>query len=170
MNAYAILGLPGPPQNKATTADEIKRAYRRALLTHHPDKATTPTKLPKPTIDEITIAFQTLSTPSLRGELDRQLLLSAKQPPTQKEAFTISHATEIIDLDDLSYDEAQGRWYRGCRCGMERGFILEEDQLEEHAELGEIVVGCRGCSLWVKVLFGVADEQADTDAVDGGKG
>jgi len=170
MSAYAVLGLVGPTHDRTASAEDIKRAYRRALLTHHPDKAIASTKLSKPTIDEITSAYQTLSTLSLRAELDRQLLLSAKLSTTQRQTLPISHVTEMVDLDDLTYDGTQGLWYRGCRCGMERGFILEEVELEEHAELGEIVVGCRGCSLWVKVLFGIVDGEGGVGMVDGGKG
>jgi len=65
---------------------------------------------------------------------------------------------ETVDLDDLKVDEAQGIWYRSCRCGDERGFLIKEADLEEAAEDGEISVGCKGCSLWLKVLFGVMED------------
>lgn len=70
---------------------------------------------------------------------------------------------ETVDLDDLEVDEAQGIWYRSCRCGDERGFLIKEADLEEAAEDGEVSVGCRGCSLWLKVLFGVVEDDAEGD-------
>jgi hypothetical protein len=48
-------------------------------------------------------------------------------------------------------------WYRGCRCGDERGFMVTEMDLEKEAEHGEVVIGCRGCSLWMKILFAMEE-------------
>lgn len=61
----------------------------------------------------------------------------------------------MVDLEDLGCDESGEEivWFRECRCGDERGFLVSEDELEKEVEHGEIVVGCRGCSLWLKVLF-----------------
>ena len=60
---------------------------------------------------------------------------------------------ETVDLDDLTFDEAQAVWYRACRCGHERGFVITEGELDADAEIGEVVTGCRGCSLWLNVTF-----------------
>jgi diphthamide biosynthesis protein 4 len=49
-------------------------------------------------------------------------------------------------------------WYRSCRCGDERGFVIMESDLEDAAQEGEIRVGCTGCSLWLRVLFGVVED------------
>ena len=66
---------------------------------------------------------------------------------------------ETVDLDDLDYDEeGGGAWYRGCRCGSVRGFRVTEEDLEKEVENGDVVVGCVGCSLWLRVTF-----QAATD-------
>ena len=35
---YAVLGLPPHPEGKKCTAAEIKKAYYRLALRHHPDK------------------------------------------------------------------------------------------------------------------------------------
>jgi len=77
---------------------------------------------------------------------------------------------ETVDLDDLNVNEAQGIWYRGCRCGDERGFLVREADLEEAVDDGEISVGCKGCSLWLKVLFGVMEDDVNGDngAIGGG--
>ncbi|KAF7713321.1 Diphthamide biosynthesis protein 4 [Penicillium ucsense] len=127
----------------------------------------TPEKSPNPriyTIDEITTAYKTLSDATLRAEYDRILRLDrAKLAEREKTGDVFHTGLEIADLEDLACDEdgvdARGAcWYRGCRCGDERGFLVTEQELEKEADHGEIVVGCRGCSLWLKVLFAVEDD------------
>ncbi|KAJ5923581.1 CSL zinc finger-domain-containing protein [Penicillium verhagenii] len=150
---------------------QIKLAYHKALLKHHPDKASTvadPTFVPsKPssgtnndkrsyTIDEITTAYKTLSDPVLRAEYDRSLRLNrAKFAEDTSEVFHTG--LETVDLDDMDYDEEDGTWYRGCRCGDERGFSVTENHLESGMDHGEVVIGCVGCSLYLKILFAADD-------------
>lgn len=165
---YELLNLPIPTiTSKPPSPQEIKAAYRLALLAHHPDKSSPqlPTKNPNvPTIDAIKAAYHALSTPSLRAEYDRTVLL---HPPTkstgQKSGYT---GSETLDLDDLVFDEVEGVWYLGCRCGEKRGYVVTEGDLEREERLGgrEIVVGCRGCSLWIRVGFGVVEECDDEEA------
>lgn len=180
---YQILGLPFPSSSANLSKQQIKLAYHKALLKHHPDKAhtisqethlaqdkpsiRTSTPLhPRPndstqqityTIDEITTAYKTLSTPSLRTEYDRALRLDRTKTAQHQQTGDVFHTgLEVVDLEDLSCDEGDAEnlvWYRGCRCGDERGFLVGERELEREVEAGEIVVGCRGCSLWLKVLF-----------------
>jgi diphthamide biosynthesis protein 4 len=139
------------------TPDELKAAYRAALLRHHPDKhSPTAQRADRAaTIDAIKLAYTTLSHPALRAAYDKSLL-------TTPSAQAKNHHTgeESLDLDDLPFDEASGEWYRVCRCGEERGFVVTEAELEEEMARGgrEVVVGCRGCSLWVRVGFGVVEE------------
>ena len=68
---------------------------------------------------------------------------------------------EVVDLDDLSHDERGEVWFKSCRCGEGRGFQFSEADLEEASEIGELHVGCRGCSLWLKVLFGFVEGEAE---------
>lgn len=51
-------------------------------------------------------------------------------------------------------------WIRPCRCGAEKGFSITEEELEGAVERGEkeVLVGCEGCSLWVRVGFEVEGE------------
>lgn len=90
---------------------------------------------------------------------------------------------EMVDLDDMEMiveGEGEGQsdeegggggesvWMRGCRCGDARGFVVREAELEAAAAEaeagsdmrtpvgeGEVVVGCSGCSLWIRVVFAV---------------
>ncbi|KAL2072538.1 hypothetical protein VTL71DRAFT_11881 [Oculimacula yallundae] len=162
---YEILGLPEALHDEANLPAQILRAaYRRALLQNHPDKSSANkalnTKTTTFSIDQISEAFNTLSDPKSRAKYDQELKLQNANAihggVTGKQVFRTG--IETVDLDDLEVDEVQGIWYRNCRCGDERGFLIKESDLEEAAEDGEISVGCRGCSLWLKVLFGVVEE------------
>ncbi|KAF2003396.1 hypothetical protein P154DRAFT_617684 [Amniculicola lignicola CBS 123094] len=75
---------------------------------------------------------------------------------------------EVLDLEDFKTNgeeegtEAEGMvWTRPCRCGAEGGFRIEEEELERASGRGEkeVLVGCGGCSLWVRVGFEVEVEE-----------
>jgi curved DNA-binding protein CbpA len=177
---YQILGIPFTTSSAALSKQQVKLAYHKALLKHHPDKAGAVAQdagIKGPasrdeavlrsderayTIDEITTAYKTLSDPALRAEYDRTLRLDRLKVAEREKTGDVFHTgLEIVDLEDLACEEDGERgacWYRGCRCGDERGFLVTEDDLEREADHGEIVVGCRGCSLWLKVLFAVEDD------------
>ncbi|KAG8623281.1 hypothetical protein KVT40_008257 [Elsinoe batatas] len=159
---YTVLGLSHRQHDPHLNAQDVRKAYRQALLKHHPDKvesgqngngtATSADKGDaKYTIDQITTASSVLSDATLRAEYDQLL----RQQSRDADAVKFFTGLDTVDLDDLEYDEVQNMWFRGCRCGGDRGFIVTEDDLEA-ATGGELVVGCKGCSLWLKVLFQVA--------------
>jgi len=147
--------------------DDIKAAYRRALLIHHPDKAPNidskitlnirPKDAPTPrySIDEIIIAYETLSDSIKRAEYDRSLEQRGEYGWKRNGHNGTHHGVENYDLEDLTYDEVKGTWSKSCRCGDEQGYILTESDLEKESQHGEIYVGCRGCSLFIKVQFAV---------------
>ncbi|KAK4193349.1 Diphthamide biosynthesis protein 4 [Podospora australis] len=163
---YEILSLTPSSISSLSTKEEtqslIKRAYRRALLSHHPDKTGTisTTKGQKYTIDQISLAYATLSSPALRENYDKALLLQRQNKAQAPSNFQTG--IETTDLDDLDYDEAASEWYRSCRCGNPRGYLFGEDDLEEAADLGELMVGCADCSLWLRVHFAVVDDDEET--------
>lgn len=103
-----------------------------------------------------------LSVPKLRAEYDRTLSLEGKsQGKLVQEDFSRSlSGLDTYDLDALGYDAVTNEWFKNCRCGDERGFLIRVSDLEEASDLGELLVGCRGCSLWIKVLF--SEEEEDT--------
>jgi diphthamide biosynthesis protein 4 len=194
---YEILNLPFTSPPTAISKQQLKIAYHRALLKHHPDKAKASLIAASPTtthdtkttvsqrssstsgssssfdrcadaatsqtftIDEITAAYKTLSDPALRAEYDRVRRLERGTTGEGEKRFHTG--LEVVDLEDLVCEETgdDGQellcWYRGCRCGDERGFMVTELDLEKEAEHGEVVIGCRGCSLWMKVLFAMEE-------------
>lgn len=171
---YEVLALPKSLIDDASP-DQIplivKQAYHRALLRHHPDKSskgTTPSSVssastPAYTIDQITQAHATLSNQTLRAAYDAQIRTLNINNTAPDAAFQTG--IETLDLDDLNYDDVgvQPQWYRSCRCGNPRGFVVGEPDLEEAGDLGELLVGCQDCSLWLRVCFAVVDDADDQD-------
>jgi diphthamide biosynthesis protein 4 len=168
---YEILKLP---RNASTTltSEDVKTAYHRALLLHHPDK--TKTKVVNSTsltekrngtrfsIDDILTAYQTLSDPVSRAAYDRRLHSSTSLGFTGQNDQVTHIGVETVDLEELDVDEDNTEWYRGCRCGDERGYVVTEKDLERESLHGEIYIGCKGCSLFLKVLFGTTENEDHT--------
>lgn len=191
---YEVLAIPKSlieDSSKDQIPKIIKQAYHRALLRHHPDKTNTPHRTgatssstsshssPPPTIDQITRAYTTLSHPAERTAYDRHLALTRNPTgaPSSNgggDSTTFQTGIETVDLDDLDYTEddarATTRWHRSCRCGNEEGFAFGEDDLEEAGDLGELVVGCQDCSLWLRVCFAVVEDDDDVDEEEEGGG
>lgn len=144
---YRLLLLPPPPHPTPLTASVIKKAYHRALLLHHPDKSRVTTKAGTVTVDVLTLAYETLRDPRKRAEYEQSRGAGAVGDGS---------VVQVTDLEEMV--EGEGRWTMGCRCGEEEGFEVCEDELEEAEAEGEVLVGCRGCSLWRRVQFGVVEE------------
>ncbi|KAK0632842.1 hypothetical protein B0T14DRAFT_533170 [Immersiella caudata] len=161
---YEILNLSSLTTSQQPNPSQfIKRAYRRALLSHHPDKKSTnatpsATASPTFTIDQISAAYAILSNTTSRASYDKLLLTTSSSTTPLPSQFQTG--IETIDLDDLEYDTSKEEWYRPCRCGNARGYRFGEADLEDSADLGELMVGCVDCSLWLRVQFAVmADEE-----------
>lgn len=173
---YEILQLPPPRSSHPLIKEDVKAAYHRALLIHHPDKAKKNGSLksipPQSahgavySIDQIVAAYDTLADPLKRSAYDKQfdeLLRGGTLLAQSSEEKGIHRGVETLDLEDLSFNDETSTWHHKCRCGNEDGHIVTEAELERAADHGEIYVGCRGCSLFVKVEFGVADAANLTD-------
>lgn len=149
---YTVLGLP----DSSASPDNVKIAYRRSLLAHHPDKNVT--HIPAFTIDHIIHAYKVLSNPALRLAYDVSRAADASAAPKCEHAP--SHAgLDAVDLDDMRFDLLTATWSRACRCGNMRAFEVTETELEVLAVPGqrEVIVSCADCSLSIVVCFAVAD-------------
>jgi diphthamide biosynthesis protein 4 len=132
-----------------------------------------------PSVDAITAAYRVLSSTEARRAFERGLLArgavggSGGEAGWDADPDAGAHVgLEVVDLDDLVWEEGEGGegvWWRSCRCGEERGFVVRERQLVREEEVGgrELLVGCVGCSLWLRVGFGVVSE-GEENGVDGG--
>jgi diphthamide biosynthesis protein 4 len=150
---YTVLNLATRKLDPSLSPTEVKAAYKRALLQHHPDKVKSKSPSSGITVDSIALAYKILSSPALKTEYD--LGLQTSRPKDDDKVFRTG--LDTVDLDDLIFDEGKELWTRGCRCGDDAGFVVTEAELELNAEDGELIIGCRGCSLWLRVLFGVEE-------------
>ncbi len=172
---YQILGLSPAllaDQDASSASSLIKKAYRRALLRNHPDKAKS-SYVSSPaqavyTVDQISQAFNVLSAPRSRAEYDAALKVSRVTGASEggvSAATRFQTGIENVDLDDLEFDESEDKWFRSCRCGNDRGYTFQEADLEEAIDDGVLMVGCHDCSLWLKVHFAVVDDDNDGNEV-----
>ena len=159
---YIVLGLPFPePGKQVASQQEIRSAYRRALLLNHPDKSqllgSLQAKPTRYTIDEITKAYMRLSDPSRRHQNSEQ----AKQDLPGKFNTGNRHpylGIETLDLDELDYDGDKNEWNCSCRCRDPRGFRVTEAELQSNGDCGEVILLCSGCSLRLRVTFAIAGD------------
>lgn len=157
MDYYERLGLSHKRHDKSLSVEGVKHAYKRALLSHHPDKQSSrPAQANSGnlTIDDLTIAYKTLSDPSLRAQYDHGVLLEQKSGSGVSELGRHT-GIETVDLEELDVDNETGVWSKSCRCGSKPAYIVTEAELEKNVEFGELIIGCKGCSLWLKVMFSV---------------
>ncbi|KAH7035259.1 uncharacterized protein B0I36DRAFT_317983 [Microdochium trichocladiopsis] len=120
------------------------------------------------TVDQIQEAYTTLSDTKKRAEYNRSLLVSNSSSSTTSRQQQFTHSAtfsatrsfqtglEVVDLDDVDFDERKGLYFRACRCGNPRGYRFKEHNLEENEDEGVLMVECLDCSLWLKVLFTAA--------------
>ncbi|KXS94888.1 hypothetical protein AC578_1672 [Pseudocercospora eumusae] len=158
LDYYEILGLTGQRQAQNIPVDELRHAYKRTLLAQHPDKkgVLSPKAQGVDTsIDDIAEAYRVLRDAKLKLEYDRQL--NIRKGPGNDAEDTRHTGMETVDLGDLDFSEKSEQWTRYCRCGSEPAFVVTEAELEKNIEFGELITGCKGCSLWLKVLFSVED-------------
>lgn len=178
-NYYHILGLsvprPSAPPPQPRGAD-LRRAYRNALLAAHPDKksASAATVHGSYSVDDVKEAYTVLDDARARADYDNWILrnphilatTSGTAADKNSGAHTLSQdfilGLELLDLSDFEEQDgeaAEGEWTRACRCGDEKGFRILEDDLEDAESRGEkeVLVGCEGCSLWVRVGFEVEE-------------
>lgn len=155
---YTILGLSIPhyPHDTTVSPESLKSAYRKALLLNHPDRNPAQQPATSFTVDQIIQAYETLANPASR--LKYYEALSKQTSNSGLAKGTERSAVETFDLEELQYRESAqgGVWERPCRCGST--YQVNEKQLEEVASDGEIVVGCRGCSLSIKITFDAVEE------------
>ncbi|GJE89470.1 DnaJ and zf-CSL domain-containing protein [Phanerochaete sordida] len=145
---YAVLSL----ETSASTA-EIKAAYHRALLLHHPDKQLAPDRREDALdLDTLKRAFVTLSTTELRTKYDTARSKPRPGPrPAQVvslEEFTV-HEDENLDDIIWSYD---------CRCGG--AYRITEQDMEKDQHL----IGCNSCSEVVWAGYEMVDDDERDEA------
>ncbi|KAJ8108953.1 hypothetical protein OPT61_g7812 [Boeremia exigua] len=178
-NYYHILGLSMPGRGTSCPkpkGPDLRRAYRNALLAAHPDKKGTSaaTTGASHSVDDVKEAYMVLDDATRRAEYDNWVLRNphilsthtgtgaddSGRGQTFSQDFILG--LELLDLSDFEErdgDAGEAEWTRACRCGDDKGFRILEDDLEDAETRGEkeVLVGCQGCSLWVRVGFDVEE-------------
>lgn len=173
---YQTLGLGAHDPSSSSArpkSAELRRAYRNALLKAHPDKQSAGSAGEQAvrgyTVDDVKEAYRILDDPHSRAKYDNWVLrnphvLQSTGERCGGEAQTLSAdfilGLDVLDLSDFEeQDGEEGEWTRACRCGDVKGFRILEVDLEDAEQRGEkeVLVGCGGCSLWVRVGFDVEE-------------
>ncbi|KAK9822998.1 hypothetical protein WJX81_004158 [Elliptochloris bilobata] len=125
---YAALGV-GPD----ASPEQLRAAYRAAVLRLHPDKAAAGGSGAAAGFQDVQLAWEVLRSEQGRVAYDRRVVLGALQAELA--------VAEQVDLDDMH-----------CRCGGE--FWLAEGDLREDAD--SLLVPCSTCSACIRVLYSLA--------------
>ncbi|KAH6814859.1 hypothetical protein C2S51_023877 [Perilla frutescens var. frutescens] len=158
---YEIIGI-----KEDASHDEIRKAYRSAILNHHPDKHQTTSESSKPEAEfgsrflEVRRAWEILADPRSRVLYDNELRTSRQDAVTAEDVSLQDFAIE--DADDcleLSY---------ACRCGdyfsvecselAELGWLLTRNggtiSVQTQGSLAaSVILPCSSCSLKVRLLL-----------------
>ncbi|KAJ2449217.1 hypothetical protein EV183_005009 [Coemansia sp. RSA 2336] len=139
-NYYAVLGVA-----PTATHDEIKRAYYSLCRQIHPDKQLGNETTRKQNIEfhQISVAWEVLGNAALRKEYDKAQNIQETQAR--------GVVQEEVDLDDMDYEA--GLYTYPCRCSGT--YTISEDDLDN----GYDTTLCPDCSLRIRVLYEVADEE-----------
>ena len=163
-NYYDLLGIA-----KSAPTAEVRKAYARLARERHPDRFPDPAEKARAqqAFQEITAAFNTLSSEKGRAEYDRGLEAPARPPVPEeiaRDAFDRGHklyeaknyfdAVELFRIaathmpQESRYHAALGRalarnprWVREGIQSLEKAVQLAPRQPAFHAELGALLAG-----------------------------
>ena len=124
---------------------EVKVAYHRALLLHHPDKQTG-NAANVTDMDVLKKAFTTLYTPDLKVQYDRSRAADT--------AHLGPRPAQVVSLEEFE-EHPDPKWTYSCRCGGV--YAVTEDTLEAGIHL----VGCGSCSETVWVGYELVEDSED---------
>jgi diphthamide biosynthesis protein 4 len=159
---YHTLSIPPT----ASFAD-VKAAYRRALLLHHPDKRPVSRSLhveeslpsivrsvsnSTPSVSDIRQAYTILSDPVLRAGFDSKLRQSTLTSSNSSRVEGSQRPAEVISLDDFESSENAQLYSYKCRCGS--AYQISAIELEQDVHL----MGCQGCSEVIWIGYEVAED------------
>ena len=150
---YQILGV-SPNASHA----EIKAAYRRVLLSKHPDKSPLSPKYPDHSgsfdIARIQDAYRILSDGTARAAYDASISGTLSKSETYK--IPGPRPAQLVSLEEFTLmecdDEGMARWTHTCRCGGL--YSISEQEMLDNRHL----IACEQCSEIVYVGYDVLEE------------
>ncbi|QOJ16573.1 MAG: molecular chaperone DnaJ [Phycisphaeraceae bacterium] len=121
---YEILGL-----EKNASAEDVKRAYRRLAMKHHPDR-NPGDKEAEARFKEASEAYEVLSDPEKRARYDQYGHAGLRGTPGHD--FSSMHAEDIFSMFNdifagMGFGGGGGRSGRSRRGGVPRGYDLETE-------------------------------------------
>ncbi|KAH8556484.1 DNAJ heat shock N-terminal domain-containing protein [Umbelopsis sp. PMI_123] len=122
----------------------IKQRFQKLILQHHPDKQAATADSDDAYIHQLLEAWEVLKDPELRKSYDARL--KAQQ---LKQGAVINGD---VDLDEMDYDEETGTFSLPCRCSG--SYTIREQDMEN----GVDVASCDNCSLIIRVLYDVVED------------
>ncbi|KAJ2962276.1 hypothetical protein NQZ79_g2448 [Umbelopsis isabellina] len=145
---YDILGV-----SQEASISDIKQRFQKLVLQHHPDKQVTSIPADEEHIHQLLKAWEVLRDPESRRAYD-QVIKShyAKNDLLAQQLKQEAVINEDVDLDDMDYDEETGSFSLPCRCSGNYT-ICETDM-----ELGVNTASCDNCSLIIRVLYDVVED------------
>lgn len=158
---YEIIGI-----KEDASHEEIRKAYRSAILNYHPDKHQTTSESSKPEHKfgnrflEVQRAWEILADPRSRALYDNELQI------LRQDAVT----AEDVSLEDFSIEDADNCFELSynCRCGdyvsvdsselAEMGYLFSRNRskisLQTPGSLpASVILPCGSCSLKVRLLI-----------------
>lgn len=173
---YSILGV-----SKDSTTAEIKSAYHKLLLAHHPDKQhSQPVEgdhKPLHSIQQLQQAYRTLIDEDERRFYEDALHAHYIKLGLVNGQDNSGHGIDINGIDKLDLsefaevenDDEEVSFTHVCpRCSAENGFVVTEKELEEGISLHgvtvdsarnsnyQLLIQCSSCSLWLCVTYSIA--------------
>lgn len=131
--------------SETASTDLIKQRFQQLILINHPDKQTKATDTDR--AHKILKAWEVLRSPTSRRAYDIEL-------ESERNKKDLAIGAEV-DLDEMEYNEEDRSFSLVCRCSGD--YVITEDELETNID----VVGCNNCSLRIRVLYDVVEEEDD---------
>ncbi|XP_011314215.1 dnaJ homolog subfamily C member 24-like [Fopius arisanus] len=120
--------------SRDSSQDEIKRAYHRLALIHHPDKNSANSEK----FLEIEEAWRILSQPNSRRKYDAE----CRQAELESENILIH---ERISLKDLKTEDQKLSF--PCRCG--NNYLINKDDFNNDDET--VYIPCQECTFFIAI-------------------
>lgn len=146
---YDVLGV-----SQAASHEELKAAYKSAVLRTHPDKVTdfkldpqnaTTFAAKEEEFIRIQEAWEVLSSASKRKEYDMQMELDKA-----KQQLVANETVMECNMIPLEAEDGEVCLSWPCRCGGD--YVVYRDEFEASDEL---FVPCDTCSLYLRVLHNI---------------
>jgi diphthamide biosynthesis protein 4 len=132
------------------STEQIKRKYLELVQLHHPDKQDGCND--DDMFIQIQQAYEILRDTKKRKAYDEEY--ERYLYATNKTSF--GEVSEFINISEMEFLEEENKFSWSCRCGS--SYDIESNDVDGEHSFQSIIVGCRSCSLKIKVVNDLDDE------------